>query len=246
LVDLHSHILFRFDDGAKNIEESLELLRALEKSGFVHAVLTPHYIKGVYEADTNEVEARTNALKEACSKENLKIELSFAAEYFLDSSVLDLVDSNKALFVNPKNKTLLVQAPMLKMPNYTKQLAFELKLRRIVPIIVHPERYTDVAKKPQRIKDFLEAGFLVQLNLGSFGGLYGEKIRLAAEKIIRFGLAHFVATDLHAPHHIETILNRGLARLLQLEKDDGTRRLISENPMKVIKGEDVSDLIWGE
>lgn len=244
LFDIHSHILFGLDDGAKNIEESVELLKALEKTGFVHAVLTPHYIKGVYELGIKEANETLDKLKNACAKEGLKIELSLAAEYFFDSSLIELVDSNKVLFVNEKNRTLLVQAPMFKIPNYTKQLSFELKLRRVVPIIVHPERYADVAKKPQRIKEFLEAGFLVQVNLGSLGGLYGEKIRLSAEKLLRFGLVHFVATDLHAPHHIETVLDKGLARLLQLKKEDEAKRLLSENPKRVIKGEDVADLIW--
>lgn len=244
LVDIHSHILFGLDDGAKSIEESVELLKALEQTGFVHAVLTPHCIRGVYDFETKDAGEKLEKLRDACSKEGLKIELSLAAEYFLDSSLLDLLDSNQALFVNQKNKTLLVQAPMLKIPNYLKQLAFELKLRRVVPIIVHPERYTDVAKKPQRVKEFLDAGFLVQVNLGSLGRLYGEKIRLSTEKLLRFGLVHFVATDLHAPHHVETVLTRGLARLLQLKKEDGAKKLMSENPMRVIKGEEIADLIW--
>jgi len=246
LIDLHSHILFGLDDGARDVEESVELLRALEAAGFVRALMTPHYIQGVYEASSDVLLDKLSSVEQRCTSEGLKIELSLACEYFLDHSLIELIDSKRAIFMNSKNMTILVQAPMLKMPTYMDKLAFELKLRRVVPIIAHPERYTDVARRPQKIREFLKRGFLVQVNLGSLGGLYGEQVRLAAEKLIKNGHAHFVATDLHAPHHIDVVLNRGLARLLQLTREEGVRRLMSENPLRILRGDDLIDFTWRE
>ncbi|HDH97463.1 MAG TPA: phosphotransferase [Proteobacteria bacterium] len=243
-IDLHSHILFGLDDGATDIDESLKLLQALVDAGFVRAVMTPHYIQGVYEADSNLLLDRLSTLERRCELAGLNIRLSLACEYFLDQSLVEIIDSKRALFINSKNMTILVQAPMMKIPPYMERIAFELKLRRVVPVIAHPERYADIAKRPQRIKEFLKQGFLVQVNLGSLGGLYGERVRLAAEKIIRNGQAHFVATDLHAAHHIDVVLNRGLKRLAQIAKEEGVRRLLVENPLHLLEGRELEEFMW--
>ena len=43
LLDIHSHILPGVDDGAKNIEESLELLRMMKSQGITDVIATPHF-----------------------------------------------------------------------------------------------------------------------------------------------------------------------------------------------------------
>ena len=45
MKDIHSHLLPGIDDGSKSMEESIKLLKELEKKGVTEAVLTPHYIK---------------------------------------------------------------------------------------------------------------------------------------------------------------------------------------------------------
>jgi N-acetylglucosamine-6-phosphate deacetylase len=41
-VDIHSHVLYGLDDGAKTRDESVEMLRVAEESGTAHIVATPH------------------------------------------------------------------------------------------------------------------------------------------------------------------------------------------------------------
>lgn len=43
MVDIHSHILFNFDDGPETIGESVHIIRMLEHTGVKHIVLTPHF-----------------------------------------------------------------------------------------------------------------------------------------------------------------------------------------------------------
>lgn len=43
LYDMHSHILPAFDDGAKTLEVSLELIDSLRKQGVRNICLTPHF-----------------------------------------------------------------------------------------------------------------------------------------------------------------------------------------------------------
>ncbi|MEE1106147.1 MAG: CpsB/CapC family capsule biosynthesis tyrosine phosphatase, partial [Ruminococcus sp.] len=43
LYDMHSHILPAFDDGAKTVDDSLELIGHLRKQGVKNICLTPHF-----------------------------------------------------------------------------------------------------------------------------------------------------------------------------------------------------------
>ena len=44
MIDIHSHILPRIDDGSDSIEESLEILRMAVKDGIRGVVCTSHIL----------------------------------------------------------------------------------------------------------------------------------------------------------------------------------------------------------
>ena len=50
-VDIHNHILPGIDDGAKNIEQSLELVKEMKNLGFSKIIATPH----TYSSYNNEL-----------------------------------------------------------------------------------------------------------------------------------------------------------------------------------------------
>ena len=54
-VDIHSHILPGIDDGAKNIEESIELITKMKEMGFSKVIGTPHTYPGLHNNSTNSI-----------------------------------------------------------------------------------------------------------------------------------------------------------------------------------------------
>ena len=44
-IDIHTHILPGIDDGATNVEESMEIIHYLYNQGITDIVLTSHYIE---------------------------------------------------------------------------------------------------------------------------------------------------------------------------------------------------------
>lgn len=47
-VDIHSHLLPGIDDGAKNIEDSIELISKMRSLGMKNFITTPHILGDVY------------------------------------------------------------------------------------------------------------------------------------------------------------------------------------------------------
>ena len=53
--DLHTHILYGVDDGARTMRESLALLEEASEQGVTDIVLTPHYRKGMFAYPTEDI-----------------------------------------------------------------------------------------------------------------------------------------------------------------------------------------------
>src|SRR5690606_32665107 len=96
-VDIHNHILPGIDDGAANIEASMELIAAFEKIGITRFISTPHVMNDYY---PNTVESIENALKKV--QEHLQvigkeIKIKAAAEYMMDQAFLELLEKERLL-----------------------------------------------------------------------------------------------------------------------------------------------------
>ena len=49
MIDVHTHLINGVDDGAKTIEETVEIIRQASKQGIRTMIATPHHIKGSVE-----------------------------------------------------------------------------------------------------------------------------------------------------------------------------------------------------
>ena len=63
MIDLHCHIIYDTDDGARTIENSINILREAEAAGFKKVCCTPHYIEPQYIKTKEENEAKRKTLR---------------------------------------------------------------------------------------------------------------------------------------------------------------------------------------
>ena len=55
MIDIHSHIIPKIDDGSKSIEESLNMIKEASKEGFTDIILTSHFLCDYYEPNVLEI-----------------------------------------------------------------------------------------------------------------------------------------------------------------------------------------------
>ena len=66
MIDIHSHILPGIDDGARTLDESLEMAEIAAADGIEQMVATPHVFKGLsHDPEPAEVIDQVNALQAA-------------------------------------------------------------------------------------------------------------------------------------------------------------------------------------
>ena len=75
MIDIHSHILYGVDDGAKTINDSIRLIDEMVKQGVTKFILTPHRRKGMFEETVENIEEHFKILKEAVKNRYKDIEL---------------------------------------------------------------------------------------------------------------------------------------------------------------------------
>lgn len=199
MTDLHTHILPGLDDGAKTVEESLQMLRTQRSQGVETVVLTPHFYRD-RENPKRFLQRRRDAVIALGSRvlELSEEERSSLPHMFLGAEVawwptLAEWDELPELCLGG-TKHLLLELPFTPWSEKMVDQLHELYGRTgITPVIAHLERYLKL-QRPEHIKEILSLGFPVQI---SADALLHPLTRGRALKLLRQGQAHIVASDCH-------------------------------------------------
>lgn len=238
MIDLHSHLLPGVDDGAQSLEESLDVLKNYEEHGITELVLTPHYIPG-----TNQISSRAENLKlyaKLCLRAreaDIHLKLHLANELYIDRDIVDNLHKNliSPLGRDHTGKTyLLVELPMSGEFDGYEDILYNLSAEGFQVVLAHPERYATVKSDYKTIDKFLEAGVLLQCNLGSLIGQYGHRAKRTVKRLLKDGRVFAFGTDVHAAYDDYYDLDRAAAKLVHLVGPKPAHALLEENPAKVL------------
>ncbi|KEH98790.1 tyrosine-protein phosphatase [Clostridium massiliodielmoense] len=196
MIDIHCHILPGIDDGSKNIDVSLKMLRIAEEDGISKIIATPHFYRGHYENEYQDVVKSVEELNKLASENNINVEVLPGQEIYLDNYTLKHYKEGKLKGLNDA-KYMLIEFSMMDYPKDALDIIYELKLQGIKPIIAHPERYIYVQDDLTILNDFINEQCYFQLNAGSITGVFGKKAQKTSMKLIEYGVCDFVASDAH-------------------------------------------------
>lgn len=199
-VDIHSHLLYGIDDGAKTFEDTLTLTKALQGFGFSQFITTPHVMQHVWNNTTELIKAKEAATIAELAEHQIKIPFHAAAEYMLDDHFSKLFQSEKLLTL--KDNYALVEMSYINAPIQLYTFLFDLQVAGYIPILAHPERYLFYHSNFDEYLKLKKSGCLFQLNLLSTVGYYGNEIAKIAEKLLQNGMYDFVGSDVHHINHI--------------------------------------------
>lgn len=200
MIDIHSHIIPGVDDGAKDMDTAMSMLRAAEKDGTETIIATPHFWYGYYENNYQDIVQNVQKLSSIAKECGINISILPGAEIFLDRHTLELYKAGTIRGLN-NTKYLLLELPMDRLPKDAFESIYELKLLGAEIIIAHPERYVYIIEKPSTINDFLDEGYYFQINTGSISGIFGKEIKKTAEILLKHHIPSFIASDAHTNGH---------------------------------------------
>ena len=194
MTDYHSHVLPGIDDGAKNIEESLLLLKDLKSQGVDTVYATPHFDALVDNPDIFLVrrnEAYEKIAPLITTDEYPTVYLGAEVMYF--SGICNIQNISKLKFANCN--LLLLEMPIERWSEYMVSEITKLSLISDVKVVLaHVERYRPLQRRSTWRK-LLDYGILMQVNASYF---INKKTRRAALKELGKGEIHLLGSDCHS------------------------------------------------
>lgn len=196
MIDIHSHILPGVDDGAQTMEDSIAMAREAVKEGIHTIIATPHNKNGKYENIKSSIISNVLQLNSLLQKENIPITILPGQENRIYGEIIEDMEINKILTLN-HSQYLFIEFPSSHVPRYTEQILYDLQLKNVTPIIVHPERNQELIEQPDKLYKLVNNGVLTQVTAASLAGYFGKKIKIYSQQLIEANLTHFIASDAH-------------------------------------------------
>jgi len=236
MTDIHSHILFDVDDGARNLAESIELLKKIQEVGFENVILTPHYIENSeYCSDNKEKKKKFEELKNELKKKKININVYLGNEVFINNNVDKLIEEGSVYTLN-NTKYVLIELPFHNQIVSLEDIIYELKIKGLVPIIAHPERYTYFQKKYEKVDKLREEGVLFQANYASILGFYGNDSKKLLKYMLKNKYIDYFGTDIHRTSKLFVLDNFSKIekKIIKITKLDYYNKIMS-NCDKIVK-----------
>ena len=192
-TDIHSHLIPGIDDGAKNLEDSVSLIKSFKGLGFNKIITTPHIMSDLYQNTPSIIYKGLETLKKELIRQDIDIDISAAAEYYVDYDFEQKIGKEEFLFFG--EKYILIEFSFLEAPRNMYDIIFKLQLEGYIVVLAHPARYQYFSLDDYNA--LIERGVLFQLNLLSLIGYYSMEIKINAELLIKHQFVSFVGTDCH-------------------------------------------------
>ncbi|WP_216830630.1 tyrosine-protein phosphatase [Alkalihalobacterium elongatum] len=197
MIDIHCHILPNVDDGPTQMSESIQMVKQAVEEGITTIVATPHHLNGPYHNTKASILAAVDQLNEEIKNHKLDLKILPGQECRIYGELVDDYAKGDILPLANSHKYVFVEFPSNHVPRYAKQLFYDMQLAGLTPIIVHPERNSQLITSPDKLYDFVNNGVLTQITASSVTGHFGKKIKRFTEDLIDHNLTHFLASDAH-------------------------------------------------
>lgn len=238
MTDLHCHLLPGIDDGARDLNMSLALLRQEQAQGVTNLVFTSHFHPD--EQDLHDfLKARNRAFGQLVKTLETRGPQPFAyklgAEVYF-SPMLSELDVSLLCFT--RSPYLLIEFPFTREPAFIDRVLFDLMTRGVRPIIAHVERYEWLNERPEVLCDWANEGIVLQSNAGAL--LRDEKRARYIATLIDHNIVSVLSSDAHHPEHRPANLSAGYQAVADRLGED-TARELQENGNRIFRGEEILD-----
>ena len=233
MVDIHSHILPGLDDGAKTLEESVEMLKMAAAAGTTDIVATPH-ANSEFAFQPDLIQQKLAELTAAVGD---SIRIYTGCDFHLQyENIQDALEHPTKYTINHKNY-LLVEFSDLIIFNTTGDIFYQLRNAGMVPVVTHPERNWLLQKRFEAISEWVAEGACLQITGQSFLGRFGRSAKEYAEKLMKAGLVHFIASDAHGARDRTPELRLAFDYVVNKYGRARAEQLFVSNPRAAVEGE---------
>ena len=235
LIDMHCHIIAGVDDGAKDVTESINLLKLEKEQGVDRIILTPHYRVGMFETPQYIIDREYAKLCLLEKEMNLGISLCLGCEFHsCETMIDDLFLKTRRTMVS--TKFVLVEFSSLDSYSKIRKQIYELVSNGWIPIIAHIERYPAFVENFRNVHECKRLGAYMQITSGAILGKTGWRMKKLCKELIKRNLVDFIASDAHNIKNRKPDLGECAKYLEKKYGQEYVHRILIKNPEMVLGG----------
>ena len=236
MIDIHCHILPDIDDGAESMDEALDMARMAAMSGVTDIVATPHF-RGEpdYLGAVPHIKRKFEQLSEELIRWDIPVRLHLGAEVLCTPQTAKLAAMRELPTIG-NTRYVLTEFHFDESFDFMDKCLRQIASWGYDPVVAHPERYDAVYRSPQKLRDWVQRGYVLQMNKGSVLGSLGARAERSAHELLELGFAHLFASDGHSRYQ-RTPHMESLHRWVENCCDPlCTHIFLEENPRRVLEG----------
>jgi protein-tyrosine phosphatase len=238
LIDIHSHVLYGLDDGARTIEDSVAMVRMAAEHGTTDLVATPH-ASPMYRFDPELVRER---LAEVGKASGNVLRLHSGCDFHLSyDNIQDALAHPRKYTIN-QYQYLMVEFSDMLIFNNTTDIFSMLADAGMTPVITHPERNGLLRQRVDQIATWVKEGACVQVTGQSLLGEFGKQAKQFSRTLLDRHLVHFLASDAHDCEHRPPRLDQAYAWVKERYGEERAEALCVANPGAAITGESLEPI----
>jgi protein-tyrosine phosphatase len=231
MIDLHTHLLPDWDDGAKDWEETLAMARAAEKDGITRIGLTPHLFRLTkYGDDLNLLEQRFAEFMLWAKR--FPVEFFRGTEVYINDQIVGNIKKYNLTINN--SSYVFVEFPVDSVMAGVRDLFYQIMLEGYIPIISHPERNFVFARRPKLLFDLVSLGAVAQVTAKSILGEFGHEARHSAEVFLKHNLVHLIGSDAHDLENRPPLLRSAVERAMKIVGKEKALAMVTEIPQAIL------------
>ena len=196
MIDLHCHLLPGIDDGAPDIETSLEMARIAVADGITTIACTPHIYPGMYDNNGPDILRRVSALQAALDEAGVALKLVAGCDAHLTPTMVAELNSGHIPTL-AGSRYFLFEPPHHVAPPRLEESVMATIAAGYLPIVTHPERLSWIESHYEIMRSLVAGGAWMQVTAGALTGRFGKRAQYWGERMLDEGLVHLVATDAH-------------------------------------------------
>jgi protein-tyrosine phosphatase len=235
-IDIHSHILPQLDDGSRSMEQTMSMLKIAYSDGIRTIIATPHFREGNITTTKQMMEDCIAKVKCEMGEDIPQINILIGSEIYYSHEVVELI-KEKLIPTMAGTRYVLVEFSPVAEYSYIKNGLQQFIFEGYIPILAHVERYENLTKDLNQIKDLIDMGAYIQVNAMSIIGEMGRTSKKIAKILLKYNWIHLVATDAHSDGTRAPRLKKTIEYISKKYGEAYSKELLFDNPSKILNNQ---------
>ena len=235
IIDIHSHILPGIDDGAKNMQETIEMIHMAVAEGIDAMIATPHYEVGTMAEKNARYQEIFEEVQQYITGHQIPLQLYQGNEIYYSGSIPEILQQGGVRTMN-QSRYVLIEFPFgVEYPSMLRALSM-LIYAGCWPILAHAERYTTL-RNMNNLREIVRMGVYIQLNESAVIGRDGWRTKRYCHKLLKNQLVHAIGTDAHGSQRRRPKMRECVAYIDKKYGIDYRKQICEHNPVSILRGE---------